>query len=880
MSSLSERIAGCKIDRRSFLAATGASVAGLALAGCSPQGNALQEADEEVAAFESEGKWVPAACWLNCGGRCYNAAYVVDGVVKYQKTDDTHEDSVTMPQQRGCTRGRSQRYQVYAPDRIKYPMKRKNWSPGNPNGHLRGIDEWERISWDEALDYVASEMQRIRKDYGDRAILNAGFANTFTDFYYTLYALGGATTIDDTSSTGTYQNNSAILGLPPYDVYVSNDRWDLLNSDTIVIYGGNPVWASPGNPNYYLMQAKEAGVQFVCVGPSHNASADLFDARWIPVRPGTDMAFLLAVAYVMITEDDPESNPMIDWDFLDRCTVGFDAEHMPENAALNENFKDYVLGAYDGMSKTPEWATEICGTPVEDIEWFAREMSMEKKVALLHSYAPARCNNAQDFPQIFMTIGAMGGHFGLPGHATGTVYHVNAGNSGPSLVKGGSIGEVFEPMQQQVNAVDDVIMAPDLWEAVLNGKYLFQQNAYADLSSVEERDIDIRLIYTVWRNSLQTIPGTMKGIEAYRKVECVVNQGYDFNLSARYSDIVLPAITQWERMSYYSYLTATGREFQLYPSKVIEPLWEAKDDVWIGEQLLERCGIDPATVYPASREQGYFNFISSSTVINEAGTDYEPLVTITQEDIDEWGVEGKPQEGRISLTELLEKGVYQVERKPDDNYGHIEYKEFREDPEANPRNSASGKLEIYCQVKADAINAMGRSTAKPYPTYIPMLHGYEESFADWGAKTKGKYPYQMYNPHYLRRGHTGFDNVPQLREVWPNPAFISAQDAAEKGIKTGDTILITNDFGKALRHASVTERIMPGCVALPHGSWTDLDEETQIDKAGADNVMLPQETSGDGVSGYNTVLVDFVKWGGEELPPDCEKVYQPAGNIE
>ena len=178
MSSLSERIAGCKIDQRQFLAATGASVAGLALAGCSPQGNALQEADEEVAAFESEGKWVPAACWLNCGGRCYNAAYVVDGVVKYQKTDDTHEDSVTMPQQRGCTRGRSQRYQVYAPDRIKYPMKRKNWSPGNPNGHLRGIDEWERISWDEALDYVASEMQRIRKDYGDRAILNAGLRRT------------------------------------------------------------------------------------------------------------------------------------------------------------------------------------------------------------------------------------------------------------------------------------------------------------------------------------------------------------------------------------------------------------------------------------------------------------------------------------------------------------------------------------------------------------------------------------------------------------------------------------------------------------------------------------------------------------------------------
>ena len=593
------------------------------------------------------------------------------------------------------------------------------------------------------------------------------------------------------------------------------------------------------------------------------------------------MAFLLAVAYVMITEDDPESNPMIDWDFLDRCTVGFDAEHMPENAALNENFKDYVLGAYDGMSKTPEWATEICGTPVEDIEWFAREMSMEKKVALLHSYAPARCNNAQDFPQIFMTIGAMGGHFGLPGHATGTVYHVNAGNSGPSLVKGGSIGEVFEPMQQQVNAVDDVIMAPDLWEAVLNGKYLFQQNAYADLSSVEERDIDIRMIYTVWRNSLQTIPGTMKGIEAYRKVECVVNQGYDFNLSARYSDIVLPAITQWERMSYYSYLTATGREFQLYPSKVIEPLWEAKDDVWIGEQLLERCGIDPATVYPASREQGYFNFISSSTVINEAGTDYEPLVTITQEDIDAMGrrrqaarradlSDGVAGKGRLSGRAEAGRQLrpYRVQGDP---------VKTRRPIRVIPQAGSSKYTARSRRTPSMQWVAAPRSRTRPTS---PCSMATRISFADWGAKTKGKYPYQMYNPHYLRRGHTGFDNVPQLREVWPNPAFISAQDAAEKGIKTGDTILITNDFGKALRHASVTERIMPGCVALPHGSWTDLDEETQIDKAGADNVMLPQETSGDGVSGYNTVLVDFVKWGGEELPPDWKECTNLPGNIE
>ena len=111
------------------------------------------------------GEWVPAACWHNCGGRCVNKVLVRDGVVVRQKTDDSVEDSVDNPQQRGCVRGRSQRMQVFGPDRIKYPMKRKGWSPDNPNGQLRGKDEWERISWDEALSYVADELRKAYDSY-------------------------------------------------------------------------------------------------------------------------------------------------------------------------------------------------------------------------------------------------------------------------------------------------------------------------------------------------------------------------------------------------------------------------------------------------------------------------------------------------------------------------------------------------------------------------------------------------------------------------------------------------------------------------------------------------------------------------------------------
>ena len=156
------------------------------------------------------------------------------------------------------------------------------------------------------------------------------------------------------------------------------------------------------------------------MGPDYNFSASTLDARWIRVLPGSDTAFLLAVAYVMIIED--ENGSILDWDFLHRCCVGFDAETMPDDATVDENLHDYVLGAYDGIPKTPEWATEYCGTPVEDIRWYAHLQARGNNVMNLHSYAAARYNGSEYFPQLFLTIGCMGGHLGRPGNATGGIF--------------------------------------------------------------------------------------------------------------------------------------------------------------------------------------------------------------------------------------------------------------------------------------------------------------------------------------------------------------------------------------------------------------------------------------------------------------------------
>ena len=255
-----------EMTRRDFTKAAAATAA-LAAAGIS-MGSSTVKADEAQVMTEDKlalaaqnladwsrdlttGEWVPAACWHNCGGRCVNKVLVRDGIVIRQKTDDSVEDTVDNPQQRGCVRGRSQRMQVFGPDRIKYPMKRKSWSPDDPHGELRGRDEWERISWDEALDTIAAELQKAYGTYGPASVLSG--ANKALNI--TLGAMGGACTVTDTSSCGTLSNGTAAkMGLGFLNwFFVVNDRYDLKNAEYIVLEGANPAWTASGMPiNNYL----------------------------------------------------------------------------------------------------------------------------------------------------------------------------------------------------------------------------------------------------------------------------------------------------------------------------------------------------------------------------------------------------------------------------------------------------------------------------------------------------------------------------------------------------------------------------------------------------------------------------------------------------
>ncbi|WP_070120872.1 molybdopterin-dependent oxidoreductase [Bacillus marinisedimentorum] len=849
MLDLVKKIRDFKMSRRSFIGWSSAVAATAAI----PVSRGLVEKAEAKMGETKEGEvWKTAACWHNCGSRCLNKVLIKDGVVIRQKTDDTHEDSPDFPQQRGCLRGRSQRKQVFSADRLKYPMKRKNWSPGGGKKELRGNDQWVRISWDEALGHVASEAKRIAGKYGNESILVTGGDSNVRN---ALASVGGFSSCYGSSSWGAWRWIWEQMGIGEgLIVNGINDRMDLRNSQLIVLWGANPAWSTMGSTTYNFLQAKKAGARFISIDPMYSESARVFDADWVPVRPGTDDALAFGIMYTLLDEDNPASNPLVKWDFLDKYTIGFDKEHMPKGADPKDNLKDYILGTYDGQPKSPEWASDLCGIEPNQIRELAREIGGTDRVALLTGWAPARISNGEGWVQAFSALGMMTGQMGGSGKMTGVSCWEYAGNMGPHLLQGGGSGS---PSAE--NPIDNMINENEIWDAVLDGKFLQRYEG--------ERKANIQFIYHNYNNTLQTRSNIAKGIEAHRKVEFVVANSYVLTTNAKYADIVLPVATQWETEGA---VKGGNREILITWSKIIEPLYESKTDQQIGEALVEKLGKNKKEFFPLSERQQYFNQLAGSMVVKDNGVDYEPLCTITAKDIKEFGgVEGKPQQGRIPLKEFIEQGIYQVPRKPGDNFSFIAYKDFIDDPKNNPVSSESGKFEIYCK----AVNELSKkaySEIKPIPVYEPKVHGYESTFDNWKTKKKGQYPYQIINPHYLRRSHSTFDNVPQLREAWPNPVYLSRKDADELGIKDGDTVLMSNEFGKSLRPAKVTETMIPGVIGLPHGAWIDIDEETGIDRAGADNLFVPHIPKGLGSSGFNLARCNLEKWTGKPLEEDMK----------
>ena len=883
MESALDRLGQTAIDRRTLVkaAAVMGAVSGVGLMGAD---NSLKEADATTPtpADLEQGEWVTFNCTTpTCAYRCHNQAYVVDGTIVRQGTGNTHPDSPDFPQCRPCIKGMSTRRIVTAPERLKYPMKRKHWQPGGTDYHpeMRGVDEWERISWDEATDIIASELLRVRDTYGNRSFLALGELEPRLGGGLhgspILNALGGCLTTWGQASQGGFPVVAKQMrGAWSSGVADSQDRMALRHSKLIVFWGTNPAWTASGGNMYHFLNAKKAGAKIVFVDPYLHQSAQAIADEWIPCRPGTDGALLEALAYVMIDEG------LQDQEFLDKYCLGFDADHMPADAKTDENFKDYILGAYDGQPKTPEWASAICGTPAETIRSFAREIATTKPMAWKSSGAPARTWYGNRYAQLFFTVGWMTGNVGVLGS------EISAGASNPNSQIGTPGGACMVSFGKSgyTYPVNPICTEPRGGSQVQNGLYdpnteygvPFSQTFKAIVEGEyavpgpngETKPLDVRCIV---RDTLHQPANQQSGgayvQDAFRKesVEFVLVQDRYLVPDAQYADIVLPVTTTLEEeLSCCSFLAPA--EMALVGRRVIEPYYEAKSDPEVFFMLCDKLGLDEETVPRMTVKQAEFNKILGATILAEDGS-RKPLVTVTQDDLDAWGMEGEPVEGGlIGLDEFVKGGGYQLERHDGDHFMNIFHKAFIDDPVANPVGTASGKYEIYCQSLKDYYDFACFNDIDALPKYKPMPEGYEQ------AAQEADYRFQLLTIHVIRHSHSSFANVKQLDEIFANDLLMNTGDAEAAGLKKGDWVLVTNTEGSQVaRRLNTVPHLMPGVVLLGQGNWRRLNQETGIDEGANANTLCRSQLLGDGYQNYNTNLVKIEKYTGPELEPDYLK---------
>ncbi len=332
---MSEKDEKRKFSRRSFLKASAATVAAGAagsflLTGC--ENDTAEEVTEEVI----EGPEVTTKfnfCGI-CSANCGMIAEVIDGKVKQLKGNP--DDQVA--QGKLCVKGYAATKDLYDPDRLKYPMKRTNPEKGP------GIDpEWVKISWEEAFELAAEKFNEARENHGPESI---AFFSRGHDWMNRLRrAIGTPNHIQHHSTCFTTYTAvwRACVGVGNRPFML-----DLANARYLLSFG----WDMPSKAKNMAardyVEAMDNGAKSVVVDPRLTVTGTLAD-KWIPIKPGTDLAFLLAMIRIIVNEE------LYEQDYVEQTAFGLEE--------LRDAVQDY----------TPEWAAEITGVEAATIEEVARE---------------------------------------------------------------------------------------------------------------------------------------------------------------------------------------------------------------------------------------------------------------------------------------------------------------------------------------------------------------------------------------------------------------------------------------------------------------------------------------------------------------------------
>ncbi|MCB6179104.1 molybdopterin-dependent oxidoreductase [Rhodobacter sp. Har01] len=771
---------------------------------------------------------VVTSCAHNCGSRHMLVAHKKGDVIVRLSTDNGSyqgdaygTDTEEKPQLRACLRGRSYRLRLYSPERLLYPMKRVG---------ARGEAKFKRISWDQALTEISERMTHLKTTYGPTAILDQSYAGASFGVLHKSDQIEGLLG----RFLGMFGCRTSSWSVPSYQGTTSSSRWTFgtiqdgneddafAHSKLIVMWGWNPAYTfHGGNTFYYMRMAKQRGCKFVLVDPQYTDSAAAYDAWWIPIKPGTDAAMMAGMAYHIFATGRQDQA------FIDRFVQGMDKGTMPDWAEGQENFRDYIAGRTDGIPKSPEWASAICGVPAADIIKLAELYADTKPAALKASWAPGRAAYGEQYNRMAAALQAMTGNIGV------------LGGCAEGVGKGWHPEGIAYPHDDNANIWYASIKSDRWAHAVLNYPDIKREELglWPRKDKLDGVIPNIRGIFWQGSDWLNQLTNINKEIAAIRKLDSygtgeslLVCMDSTITPTGIWADYLLPIATHFERHDVA--LPWYKGHYYIHRPKVIEPMGESKTDLQVFTELAYRLGFGPG--YNPKADRSYFD---DPDAVDEAYL------------VDWWTNKVQAKQG-VTWTwdEFKARGVYKfILAEP-----HIAFRDQIEKGEAFL--TPSGKIEIF-STKLAQVKDWTR-TQWGYP--IPAIPKWIEPWESLNSPKTADFPFHMVTPHPRWRTHSIFNNIPWLRETFAQETTMNASDAKRLGIVSGDTIEVWNDRGKVVTPVHVTERCMPGVLVLHEGAWMDIDENG-VDRSGNPDFLTLDEPSPAGAFAYNTILVNARK---------------------
>jgi thiosulfate reductase/polysulfide reductase chain A len=738
-------------------------------------------------------KLIPTLCEM-CVNKCAAIARVENGIVTKLDPNPMFPKSRNML----CPRGNAGIQALYDPDRLKYPMIRTG---------EKGEGKFKRVSWDEAFKYITEKTVKIldeEKDNRSSFLFCAGEGmaeHTFKQFYS---AFGSANWLNHASLClqTVVSGYGVTLGAYP--------QADLENAEYVIMAGANRAEAivTPDTMDIFK-RTKGRGAKMICVDPRFTNTAAKSD-MWLAINPGTDLAFVLALTYVVLTEEL------------------YDKEYVKENFNGFEEYSKHVVTS----GYTPAWASEITGIRAKDITKIAREFMAHAPKSI---YYPGRRStfSKNDFQlrRAMAIFQALGGGIDCKG---GLIF-----GSKIKLAKHAGLEPLYDRAEgrgvdKKKDAKKGEAGYSDCAVVSGGGSWIAWRNRFLE----GRMPYNVKGMFIYKHNPMMNMPNSEKTAEMLKKMELVVAIDTMPSDTVMYADVVLPECTYLERTDPVK--TFGGVEPSIAQrNKAIDPLYESKPVIEIMRGLTEQL-VKPMFEITKKHDEAVQEELADLEKSEDNATakqtpeqkeaevfaefDIRKPFEHDQEHINEEAV--KKYHGAAEA--LKTHGVFYP--KIDQYYKKVSANVYQYYPEKEKFYSTKGGKPKTRSKKVECnLPNLAKKGVDPMPIWKD-----EYNFIVPDGKFK------LLTGRHAQFTQSGTANNSVLRDlIMENYIWINKRVAKQKGIQFGDMIEVSSSVGKTRLKAYPTEKVGPQMVFFVHGFGEESSELTWAYKNGGnDNAVI------------------------------------------